>query len=67
MLVTIVGNGVYIRLSRRNLRELNAMLEKPDSRHRYLARRDENGATLFVQAEDDSTHYDGRDRGHGLA
>ena len=61
MLVTIVGNRVYVSLSQRNLRQLDAILDNRDIRNRCLARRDENGVSLVVLAEDDADHYEGRD------
>ena len=66
MFATIVGDRVPVRLSRRNLRQLDAILDNPDIRHRWLARRAENGVSLVVQVEDDAEHYDGRDPGPGL-
>ncbi len=63
MLVSIMGNRVHVRLSRRNLRQLGAMLEHPDAAGKCLARRDENGVSLVVQVEDDAVHYEGRDAG----
>jgi len=66
MFATIVGDRVFVRLSRRNLRQLDAILDDPDIRHRCLARRDENGVSLVVQVEDDADHYEGRDSGQGL-
>lgn len=66
MLVTIVDNRVYVRLSRRNLRQLDAILGEPDVRNRCLVRKDENGTSLVLQVEDDADHYMGRDPGPGL-
>ena len=66
MFATIVGDRVFVRLSRRNLRQLDAILDNPDIRNRCLARRDENGVSLVVQVEDDADHYEGRDPGQGL-
>ena len=63
MFVTIVDNRVYVKLSRRNLRQLNAMLDRLNARNIVLARKDENGVSLVVQVEEDSDHYDGRDPG----
>jgi hypothetical protein len=63
MIATIIGNQVYVRLSRRNLRQLEAVLDTPDARDRYLARRDKNGVALFVQVEDDADHYEQRGPG----
>ena len=65
MFATIIGDRVYLRLSRRNLRQLEAMLDKPAFRNRGLARRAENGVSLVVQVEDDADHYEGRDPGPG--
>ena len=58
MFVTIVDRGVYVRLSRRNLRQLNAMLDRLDPHSMGLARKDENGVSLVVAAEEDSDHYE---------
>jgi hypothetical protein len=66
MVVTIDGNRVYVRLSRRNLRELDALLEGQDGRRSCLARQDENGVSLVVQVEDDADHYEERDPSPGL-
>ena len=66
MFATIVGDRVHLRLSRRNLRQLNAILDDPDIRNRCLARRAENGVSLVVQVEDDADHYEGRDPGPGV-
>ena len=66
MFATIIGNRVHVRLSRRNLRQLDAILDNPDLRSRCLARRAENGVSLVVQVEDDADHYEERDPGPGL-
>ncbi|MGZ8748776.1 MAG: hypothetical protein ACXWZ2_17660 [Mycobacterium sp.] len=66
MFVTIVDNRVFVRLSRRNLRQLDAMLDCQDAGNRCLARKHRNGVSLVVQVEDDADHYDGRDPGPGL-
>jgi AraC-like DNA-binding protein len=55
MFVTISGNRVHVRLSRRNLRELDVMLDLPDRRSRCLARRDESGVSLVVYS--DQSHF----------
>jgi hypothetical protein len=65
MFVTIVENRVHVRLSLRNLRQLEAILDGPDNRHTCLARRDENGVSLVVQVENDADHYE--ERGPGQA
>ena len=65
MLVTIIDNRVYVRLSRRNLHQLEAMLDSPASGNRCLARRDENGI-LVVLPEDDADHYEESGLGPGL-
>ena len=65
MFVTIVNNRVHVTLSRRNLRQLDAILDRGDTRHMGLARRDENGVSLVVHAEEDSEHYEGREPGPG--
>jgi hypothetical protein len=64
MFVTIVDNRVYVRLSRRNLRQLDAILDRRDTLNMVLCK-DENGVSLVVHAEEDSDHYEGRDRGLG--
>ena len=66
MFATIIGDRVHVRLSRRNLRQLDAILHDPDIRHRCLARRAENGLSLVVQVEDDADHYEERDPGQGV-
>jgi hypothetical protein len=66
MFATIIGNRVYVRLSRRNLRQLDAILDNPDIGNGCLARKDKNGVSLVVQVEDDADHYEGRDPGQGL-
>ena len=66
MLVTVVDNRVIVRLSRRNLRQLDAMLDCRDAGKRYLERKDNNGVSLVVQVEDDAAHYEGRDPGPGV-
>jgi hypothetical protein len=66
MFVTIIGDRVHVTLSRRNVRQLDAMLDNPDIRNRCLARRDENGVSLVVHVEDDADHYEGRAPGPGL-
>jgi hypothetical protein len=66
MFATIIGNRVYVRLSRHNLRQLDAILDNPDIGNGCLARKDKNGVSLVVQVEDDADHYEGRDPGQGL-
>jgi hypothetical protein len=66
MFVTIVDNQVFVRLSRRNLRQLDAMLYCRDGGNRCLARKDKNGVSLVVQVEEDTDHYDGRGPGQGV-
>ena len=66
MFATIIGNRVYVRLSRRNLRELDAILDNQDIRNGCLVRRAKNGVSLVVQVEDDANHYEGRDPGSGF-
>jgi hypothetical protein len=66
MFATIIGDRVYLRLSRRNLRHLDAILDDPGIRNMCLTRRAENGVSLVVQVEDDADHYEGRDPGPGL-
>lgn len=38
---------------------------KRDTRNIGVLRKDENGVSLVVHAEEDSDHYEGRDRGPG--
>ena len=66
MFATIIGDRVYLRLSRRNLRQLDAILDDPSVRNRCLTRRAENGVSLVVQVEDDADHYGGRDPGQRI-
>ena len=66
MFATIIGDRVYLRLSRRNVRQLDAILDDPDVGNRYLARKDENGVSFVVLVEDDADHYEGRDPRPGL-
>jgi hypothetical protein len=66
MLVTLVENRVHVTLSRRNLRDLDAILDAPDVAKRCLARTDENGVSLVVEVEDDAEHYESRGPGPGL-
>ena len=66
MFANTSGNLVYVRLSRRNVRQLNAMLTHSNHHDRYLARRDEDGRSIIVQVEDDADHYDGRFPGPGV-
>ena len=65
MFATIIGDRVHVRLSHHNLRQLEAILDDPDTGNRCLARRTENGVSLVVQVEDDPDHYEGRDPGQG--
>ena len=57
MIVTIDRGQVYIRLSRRNLRQLSALLHGQDAHRTCLTRKDENGVSLIVQVEEDADHY----------
>ncbi len=66
MFATIIGDRVHVRLSRRNLRQLDAILDDPDVGNRCLARKDKNGVSLVVHVEDDVDHYEGRHPGPGL-
>ena len=66
MFATIIGDRVYVRLSRRNLRQLDAILDNQDIRNRCLVRRAKNGLSLIVQVEDDADHYEGHDPDQGL-
>ena len=63
MFATIIGDRVYVRLSRRNLRQLDAVLDNKNIRNKCLVRRAKNGVSLVVQVEDDADHYGGRDPG----
>jgi hypothetical protein len=60
MLATIIGNRVFVSLSRRNLRQLEAILDNESPPDRCLARRVENGVSLVVRVEDDADHYEAR-------
>ena len=60
MFATIIGDRVYVRLSRRNLRQLDGMLDNQGIRNSCLVRTAENGVSLVVQVEDDPDHYEGR-------
>jgi hypothetical protein len=66
MFVAIVGNRVYVSLSRRNLRQLDAMLDSANGCINSLTRKDESGVSLVVHVEEDGDHYGGRDPGPGL-
>ena len=66
MFATIIGNRVYVRLSRRNLRQLDAILDDPGVGNWCLTRKDKDGVSLVVQVEDDADHYEGRDPSPGL-
>jgi hypothetical protein len=66
MFATIIGDRIYVRLSRRNLRQLDALLDGPPVRRRCLASRSEDGVLLVVHVEDDADHYEARDPGPGL-
>ena len=66
MLVTIVDNRIFVTLSRRNLRQLDAMLYCRDAGNRCLARQDHNGVSLVVQVEEDTAHYEKRGAGPGV-
>ena len=66
MFATIIGDRVYLRLSHRNVRQLDAILDHPDVGNRYLARKDKNGVSFVVLVEDDADHYEGRDPSPGL-
>ena len=61
MFVTIDENRICVRLSRRNLRQLEAILNNPTVADNCLARKDECGIALLVQAEEDADHYERRD------
>ena len=67
MFATIIGDRVYLRLSRRNLRQLDAILDDPAFRDRCLTRKAENGVSLVVQVEDDEDHYEGHNPGQRIA
>ena len=57
VVVTIIGKRVFVTLSRRNLRQLNAMENDAEAHHKCLTRKDESGLSLVVQVEDDTDHY----------
>jgi hypothetical protein len=59
--VTIVDHRVHVTLSRRNVRQLAAIIDDPEGHHMCLARKDESGVSLFVHAQSDADHYDERD------
>jgi len=61
MFVTIIEDRVHVTLSRRNLRQLNDLLENVDGRNTCLVRRDESGVLLVVHVEDDADQYDYED------
>jgi hypothetical protein len=65
MFATIIGDCVHVTLSRRNLRQLEAILHRGDIAHRCLTRKAENGVSVVLQVEDDADHYEGRDPGRG--
>jgi len=60
MFVTVEGNRICVRLSRRNLHQLEAILDNPSVTGGYLARKAERGVALVVHAEEDADHYEGR-------
>jgi hypothetical protein len=62
MFATIIDKRVHLKLSRRNLRELQAILDNPEVRHKTLGRTGENGVFIVVEVEDDATHYTQRRR-----
>jgi len=57
MFVTMIGNRIHVTLSRRNLRQLVAMVDDPDPTNTCLFRRDSRGVSLVVHVEDDEEHY----------
>jgi hypothetical protein len=59
--VTISGDRIYVTLSRRNLRQLEAMLAHPDNTVGCLIRENPNGVCLVVAVENDAEHYEGRE------
>jgi hypothetical protein len=61
MFVTIIEDRVHVTLSRRNLRQLNDLLENIDGRNTCLVRRDESGVLLVVHVGDDADQYDYED------
>jgi hypothetical protein len=65
MHATIAENRVHVKLSRRNLRELQAMLDDPGGYRRSLGRMGDNGLILVVEVEDDAEHYERRAPGPG--
>ena len=67
MFVTIIDNRMHVTLSRRNVRQLAAIIDDPEGDRMCLARKDESGVSLFVHAESDSDHYEESDPDAGLA
>jgi hypothetical protein len=65
MRATIVDKHVYVTLSRRNLRELQTMLDDRSRPERSLGRKGDNGIILVVEVEDDAEHYQGCAPGPG--
>jgi hypothetical protein len=65
MFATVIGNRVYVSLSRRNLRQLDAILNSEDVGNRCLVHRGKNGVSLVVHVEDDADHYAGHASGPG--
>jgi hypothetical protein len=63
MTATIVENTVHVKLSTRNLRDLQAILDDKDLPGRSLRRIGENGVFLVVEVEDDAKHYEGHKPG----
>ena len=57
MFVTVSANGIHVILSRRNLWQLNAMLDDADDGVACLARRNGDGVALLVAVEDDADHF----------
>jgi len=66
MFVTIVGKRVFVRLSRRNLQQLDHILAQSAAGNSALVRKDENGVSLVVRVEEDAEHYEGREPGPGM-
>ncbi len=57
MFATVIDKRVHVKLSRRNLRDLQAIVDDPYVPDKCLERTGENGVFLVVEVEDDATHY----------
>jgi hypothetical protein len=59
MRAAIVENRIHVTLSRRNLRELQTMLDDRSGHRRSLGRVSDNRVFLVVEVEEDAGHYEG--------